>query len=249
MDQENKPIRRYPEGLEFYFDITYGTELIHSKVLNENYQVGELDGLLSGKQKRLQMLEDELEDHITAQKQSKQIEFNRGRKYVEDDRSREKRLTLEARIDVCKWENEHLKKAIEEAEQQEDKHEELPCMPRGPLGLNQVRGSTGTGFIDGQYCTPVDGMIVISDQRSPYRGMAVMDYTAHISQPWKFACRKHNKQRRKQLLESGVKEEQLKRRYSLPLPEWPANVKNYLNGTPNSEPKDAPPRKMMRRRK
>lgn len=229
MDQEAKATRRrYREGTEYFYDFAFLSEVRNSRILNEDYQVGELDDLLEIKEKRLQMLEEELEDVDTVQKRSKQIAFNKGQTYVQDDRSREKKVTLEAKIDVVKWEMEAIKQAIEEAEKEKVKHDEQPCLPRGPEGCNQVRGTTGSGYVDGQWVEPVNGVPVIVDERSRYRGMAVVDYIQQIARPWIIACSQY----KAKCLKEGKEVHHGPGRGShhVPWPEWPVNLKKHPYG-------------------
>lgn len=221
--------RRYSPGREFYYDLAFAAESRLSRVFNgPGNDLGSLQRLLKATEEGLQASEDNLSDLLEAQKQARQIAFNKGTKWKEDDRTREKRVKIEAMIDVHKWEVITLNEAIEEAESEKEEHDLPPCLPRGPEGLNQVRGSTGSGYVDGQWVEPVNGIPCIVDERSRYRGMAVFDYTEYVSKPWKRACAQRTKHMRKQLLAEGKKEEQLKRRYAAPWPAWPEEVKNHF---------------------
>lgn len=223
-------VRRYKPSVEFYYDFKFSSECRSSEILTERYHEP-LETLLESRQERLQRLTDELEDITAAQEHSKQVAFNKGSRWKEPDRDREKRVTLEARIDVCNWEIKKLEQAIEEEEEDREQREIPPCLPRGPQGHLKVSGTTGTGYADGQWCEPVNGIPVITDDRSPWRGMAVMDYTEFVVKPWKRACTKHNKRRRKELLAQGKKDDQIPRRINAPWPKgWPEGVKRHING-------------------
>lgn len=209
MEQEIKQThRRYKEGREFHYDYQFASGQHNSRILNENYEPGELEELVEIKEKRMQLLQDELDDVVKAQKLSKQTAFNKGSQWDESDRSREKRVTLEAQIDVARLEIDKLHEAIEEAEKEKEEEDVQPCLPRGIEGINQVRGTTGSGYYDGQKVEPINGLPVIVDQRSPYHGISVLDLTEKIVKPW---IRVHGRGSR------------------LPLPEIPANVKNHLS--------------------
>lgn len=234
--QEPKLNRRYKPGQEFYYDYAYDSEINNSRVLNEDYQPGEMDGLLELKEKRLQVLELDLRNIIASQSLARQTAINKGTTWTEDDRSREKRVRIEAQIDVVRLEIEALEEAIEEAEKEKNRHDKLPVLPSGPMGLSQIRGSTGSGYLDGQWCELVNGIPVITDERpTPYRGMSAHDYLAHVAVPWIRASREYNAKRRKEDLAAGKPGDSLPRDYGYPWPKWPANVKNHLSNGKDTE--------------
>lgn len=240
---------RYPRGREFYYDFAYSSEVRNSRVLNGEYEVGELEELLELKEKRMNLLEDELNLLVLpAEKLAKQTAFNKGTKYVEPDREREKRVTLEAKIDVCKLEMAKIEEAIEEAEEEKERHDKQPCLPRGPEGNNSVRGSTGSGYVDGQWAEHVGNAgLVIVDERSMYRGMLVIDYIEHIAKPWIRASYAYKDKVRKEGKDLEVNHGPGRGSRHVPWPEWPATVKNHLsNGQANGQTSTSKKPKILR---
>lgn len=225
MEQEQaKTHRRYREGRERYYDFQFAAEVRNSSVLNGEFQSGEIDDLIANKEKRLQLLQREWEGILAEQERAKQASYNKGGEYSEDDRTREKRMSLEARADVSKWEISELREAIEDEQREKERSEIPPCLPCGPEGVNSVPGSIGKGYVDGQFCRHLKNVgLVIVDKRSIFRGMSVVDYINHIAKPWLRAS--------SEFKSVGIKPGE----YShwrgsrfVPWPEWPANVKYHL---------------------
>lgn len=145
------------------------------------------------------------------------------------------RLEAEARTDVRKRELEFLKDKLGEMFLvPEKKVAEANILPKGPIGVGQLRGGA-LCMIDGQTVEEVNEMLVITSEKSPYYGMKVSDYRTHVVVP--FA-----KQRAAKFVELGrMRAEELRQKGHsniIPqagraidrssLPPWPDGVKNYL---------------------
>lgn len=249
---------RAPE-YKFYND-QFDKFLILSNILNGDNPIGgrsiiwdraaieaEIDRLttklIPDIEKKLHELESSFNGHCEQQ-------INRGYKKPErwPKDLLEPRLKFEAYMDITKREievlNEQLnKRFIEPIKQAEEKR----MLERGPLGVAEMRGGILI-LMDGQACKKIDGVMVITSEKSPYKGMAVSDYREYVSKPWIISRRKRAAE-----LEKMKAEEILKNGYSnivvsmgnkvidkSSLPPWPDSVPNLLVSNSEQAEKDVP---------
>jgi hypothetical protein len=237
---------RAPE-YKFYND-QFDKFLILSHILNSENPIGsrsilwdrasieaEIDRLttklIPDIEKKLQELTSSFNGHCEQQ-------INMGRKKPErwPKDLLEPRLKFEAFMDITKREIEVLKDQLNKRFIEPIKQAEAQGMlKRGPLGVGEMRGGILI-MIDGQACEKIDGVMVITSEKSPYNGMAVSDYREYVSKPWIISRRKRNLE-----LEKMKADEIRKNGYSnivinlgnrvidkSSLPPWPNGVQNLL---------------------
>ncbi len=166
---------------------------------------------------------------------------------------RKEQLQAEAVLDVLTEELEVISKMLDEWSEEEILKDDHLMLKYGPRGGGQLRH----GFlveVDHQKVAPNRaGLQVITDERSPYHGMASADYFASVVKPWTKISNKLKNEETKlthKLYEQGRRDEvkvewkkrkaelfellQLKPLFSLKLagkprmPSWPKGVKHYL---------------------
>lgn len=238
-----------------YYNDQFDKFLILSNILNGDNPIGgrsiiwdrvsieaEIDRLttklIPDIEKKLKELENSFNGHCEQQ-------INRGYKKPErwPKDLLEPRLKFEAFMDITKREievlNEQLNKRFLEPIKQA---KEKSILARGPLGVAEMRGGILI-MIDGQAVDRVEGVMLITSEKSPYRGMAVSDYREYVSKPWIISRRKRAAE-----LEKMKAEEIRKNGYSnivvsmvnkkidkTSLPPWPDGVPNLLMSISETE--------------
>ena len=244
---------RAPE-YKFYND-QFDKFLILSHILNSENPIGsrsilwdrasieaEIDRLttklIPDIEKKLQELESSFNGHCEQQ-------INMGRKKPErwPKDLLEPRLKFEAYMDITKREIEVLKEQLHKRFIEPIKQaEEKSMLARGPLGVGEMRGGILI-MIDGQACEKIDGVMVITSEKSPYRGMAVSDYREYVSKPWSISRRKRNleleKMRAEEIRKTGKSDIYISMGNRVidksSLPPWPNGVQNLLMSISETE--------------
>lgn len=152
----------------------------------------------------------------------------------------ERRCLAEARLDVAKREKEFLEERLEKYyEKPEAELEEKGILEYGPIGRGRLKDGVLVE-LDGQKIEPFktedDEILVITSKTSPYYGLAVTDYRAHVIVPFTLARRKRQyeleKQRQAEIAETGhskiVVPPSGRKIHPSSLPVWPIGVKNYF---------------------
>ncbi|MBN2828830.1 MAG: hypothetical protein JXR56_00755 [Candidatus Cloacimonetes bacterium] len=148
----------------------------------------------------------------------------------------EERLKTEARLDVWKREAELLQNLVDHWKETKTERDASKVLQYGPRGNGQLKGGY-LDEIDYQKVEYVGDILVIVDEHSPYKGMAVSSYREHIVEPVRAAQRKRmfdlEKQRKRELAETGFSKITIpsfgtKKVSKGSLPPWPKGVKNYL---------------------
>ena len=63
--------------------------------------------------------------------------------------------------------------------------EDSKLLRYGPVGTGRIGEGNVLCILDGQTVKPnSEGILAIDDDRSPYNGMTVADYKAHLVLPW-----------------------------------------------------------------
>lgn len=166
----------------------------------------------------------------------------------------EQKQRIEALYDIRMEEAEQIKKWINNYREEERREFNKKMLQKGPQGTAQLY--RGTPYhIDYQKCDlNEDGVPIIVDEDSPYKGMSVADYRQYIVKPWKDA-RNHLQNEESKLRrrlqykgydEADIKKEWKKRRSEImrawskyenifyqnirgkSIPKWPDNVPNHL---------------------
>lgn len=119
---------------------------------------------------------------------------------------------LQARVDVKEMELDRLKEKLTKFEDTTEKERQGKMLKRGP---EFRRWGDPPREVDGQQVDFVDGIMIISDPASPYRGMSLADFAA-LAQWW----HKNKPRIYKENIVMPVKKEDL--------PPWPDGVKNHL---------------------
>jgi hypothetical protein len=155
-----------------------------------------------------------------------------------------RKYTQEARLDVYLEEKDLLEERLKAlAEVKEERDNKMLV-----YGLQGTGKFWGTGapskelvrvlhFIDGQECgQTADGLLIIIDDRSPYRGMAVVDYRV-LCMEW-YKSRKQMAKEKLKIAQAEARERgiPLPGSYAMPnvkvplssLPKWPSGVRNWL---------------------
>ncbi len=164
-------------------------------------KVGNGDGRynLPGQKSRLAALpsiEKELGDLEEKFQKSRQKSINEGRmpfeKYPIELQNKKHRL--EAEQDVIESELIILRQILSRFTDEEDDRKRKLMLRYGPYGNGQLKG----GFlseIDRQRVEPnEDGVLIITEKSSPYRGMRSIDYYALVCKPWRKASAKLKKE-------------------------------------------------------
>jgi len=237
---------RAPE-YKFYND-QFDKFLILSHILNSENPIGsrsilwdrasieaEIDRLttklIPDIEKKLQELESSFNGHCEQQ-------INMGRKKPErwPKDLLEPRLKFEAYMDITKREIEVLKEQLHKRFIEPIKQAEAQGMlKRGPLGVGEMRGGILI-MIDGQACEKIDGVMVITSEKSPYKGMSVADYREFVVKPWSISRRKRNleleKMRAEEIRKTGKSTIYISMGNRVinkaSLPPWPNGVQNLL---------------------
>ena len=237
---------RAPE-YKFYND-QFDKFLILSNILNGDNPIGsrsilwdrasieaEIDRLttklIPDIEKKLQELESSFNGHCEQQ-------INMGRKKPErwPKDLLEPRLKFEAFMDITKREIEVLKEQLNKRFLEPIKQaEEKRMLERGPLGVGEMRGGILI-MIDGQAVDRVEGVMVITSEKSPYKGMAVSDYREYVSKPWIISRRKRaaelERQRSDEIRKTGYSNIVINLGNRVinkaSLPPWPNGVQNLL---------------------
>lgn len=148
------------------------------------------------------------------------------------------RLKLEARLDVYLREAEFLHSKLSEYKTKEISRRNTLMLSYGPLGNGQLRGGVLVE-IDYQKVSSVDGVLIITEETSPYRGMKVADYRKYVQEPWRKARETEIntalERRAREYAETGHSKVEvplgigqlMPRREDLP--PWPRECKNYLS--------------------
>jgi len=238
-----------------YYNDQFDKFLILSNILNGDNPIGgrsiiwdrvsieaEIDRLttklIPDIEKKLQELENSFNGHCEQQ-------INRGYKNPErwPKDLLEPRLKFEAFMDITKREievlNEQLKKRfLEPIKQAEEKR----MLERGPLGVGEMRGGILI-LMDGQACEKIDGVMVITSEKSPYKGMAVSDYREYVVKPWSISRRKRNleleKMKAEEIRKTGKSDIYISMWNRVidksSLPPWPDGVPNLLMSISETE--------------
>lgn len=145
------------------------------------------------------------------------------------------RLQLEAKLDCFLREAEQLENMLAKHEEVQEEIHNSECLSHGPLG-NGVLKNGDLESIDGQAVSRINGILVITESGSPYKGMSVRDYRSKISEPW---CKQRAKElhdlvikRNSELKKTGFSDIQIparnKRISRVSLPAWPKGIENHL---------------------
>jgi len=144
---------------------------------------------------------------------------------------KDKRLEVEARLNIAEEELDYINEHIEKIEAKTQEKDDSMVLRYGPLGSGPLRNSVIVE-IDGQnVVVSEEGEPVISDNRSRYNGMLVSDYRKYIAEPW---VRERNKMRSEmdeKLRKKEITIEEYRPKIQPPLPVWPKGVKNHLKNT------------------
>ena len=100
-------------------------------------------------------------------------------KALEDEKFR-----LEAKLDVRQHEVKRLKEMLKGYEKEREDRRYAAMFSHG---LNGDTKGEPIREIDGQQCGFCDGVLIITDKLSPYRGLCLADYKVHLVRPWKQA--------------------------------------------------------------
>ena len=116
---------------------------------------------------------------------------------------REKLLAF-AKVDVMLEELELIDKMIQEWKEPVKELETAMVLKYGPRGTGRLRFGI-VDVLDGQKCgQTADGLLIITDPKSPYRHMAVADYRLKIVRPWTIARIFLERQQGKFYNEAGI---------------------------------------------
>jgi hypothetical protein len=97
----------------------------------------------------------------------------------------EKRLRLEAKINVCEEEITILKQMAIEFTEKEQKENDTALLKDGLQGVGKLKDGI-LSILDGQTIDVIDDTLIISSKNSPYRGMDVISYF-ELVRKWKTA--------------------------------------------------------------
>lgn len=146
------------------------------------------------------------------------------------------RCQAEARLDVSLREIEFLQSKLATMfVEPERKRSDEKVLAFGPLGSGKLREGV-LAELDGQRCQLIDGVLIITEESSPYHGMRVRDYREFIVKPYCDArTKKLNElvaQRKAQIRERGASSITIRtgprKVDKANLPPWPEGVRNYL---------------------
>lgn len=158
----------------------------------------------------------------------------------------ERRLHAEAGLDITNRELEVLRdqlqtRFIEPIKQAEEKN----MLAYGPIGTAVLQNGV-IALIDGQAVESVDGIFVITSERSPYKGMAVSDYREFVVRPFVIGRRKYDeelvKKRAEEIRSTGSSNIEIstspKKIHSSCLPPLPEGIPLYslVNNSHKEEP-------------
>lgn len=136
-----------------------------------------------------------------------------------------KRLELEAYLDVREEELETLKGWIAKIDEKLEKERGSEVLAQGIRMTGQLRNNKLI-LLDGQRISQTEeGEYYIDDENSKYDGMSLVDYRKLFEQVCQWR-KKQMKQARKDKKE-GKRSKPVPQRIKGPLPPWPANAKNY----------------------
>jgi len=115
-------------------------------------------------------------------------------------------------------------------------------LSRGPIGVGEMRNGILI-LMDGQAVEKVDGVMVITSEKSPYRGMAVHAYLEFVVKPWSISRRKRaaelERQRADEIRTTGKSTINVSTGNKVinksSLPPWPDNVPNLLVSSSETE--------------
>ena len=269
--------RRYRIGKEVIYDRFFNNFLMESKILNnqssilnfESYDekgikknIAQIIGFKNGKYFSndkpvlaiLPSLENEHKQIHNEFKNFQQRQVNEGnrRPTIEPPELLEKRLKIEANIDVTKTELTLLEKKLEEFENKVVKANNENVLKYGVKGSGKLRNGV-LCEVDGQKISLTrEKILVIDDKRSCYNGMLTADYFEKIVKPWgKAKSKLNNLLRKKEQHLAAIKDEQILKKISeykkelfeknldwkklfvkmMPgkplIPSWPVDVKKF----------------------
>jgi len=198
---------------------------------------------------KLGVLKEQIEQH------RKEVETKQGREFKLDSDVQEKLFLLEARFDVVQEEIEELEKIYNQLEEPVREKKKKDILRNGLRGATSLLNGT-LSEIHGQSTRLIDNgedqILVISEEQSPYFGMAVLTYRK-LSKAWCAAMNKIDTAQHKLKLKldkenrlhefntewSKVHDRMMKNNehwkdlFSISykgkrLPAWPKGVRNYL---------------------
>jgi len=106
----------------------------------------------------------------------------------------ERRLHAEAGMDITNRELEVLKDQLQTRFITPIKDaEEKSMLAYGPIGSAVLQNGV-VALIDGQAVERIDGVLVITSEKSPYKGMVVSDYREFVVRPFVIGRRKHDEE-------------------------------------------------------
>jgi hypothetical protein len=152
------------------------------------------------------------------------------------DKTFNRKLELEAKIDIYLREIEALKNALANWKEKEQKTANANALQYGCLSIGQIRNGELV-LIDNQKVERINKVLILVEPASPYLGMSVIDYRK-MSERW---C-EDIKTKHKDQYEQQQAELKTKGHSTIPtprglgltkvsresLPKWPKGVKNYL---------------------
>lgn len=114
----------------------------------------------------------------------------------------EKKLKLEARLDMYEEELELVQKALKDYVKEDKEIEDKNMLKYGLKQVSRFHGLKQPddslinviSIIDGQKISEVNGLLVITSKNSPYRGLRIIDYRK-LAKEWQLEQREKGKQR------------------------------------------------------
>jgi len=131
--------------------------------------------------------------------------------------------TLRARLDVLKEEAKAIGKVAAQKAKEQQKVDATKVLARGCRGQGKLRHGLLVA-LDGQSVGPgPDGLLVITDDRSPFNGMQTAHYFEHVAKPWRMQAATLVQERVDEAARRQVPIGTIPERKP-PLPDWPENV-------------------------
>ncbi len=153
----------------------------------------------------------------------------------------EEYYTQNARLTVLEMEADFLQKRLSEYKEVEDVESNAGVLKYGLRAFSKLKDGVIV-LMDGQRVQEIDGIMVIVDTRSPYRGMACSDFR-DLCKVWMSQRKEADKEKLEKLInqaiEKGEKPPQqlpissMHRANPVTFPAWPEGVRNYLIEKPH----------------
>lgn len=190
--------RRFRIGVHEIYDRRFDSRKSGSQILNPmgnqvSWAVFEMadehgvTALLADYKTKLKRAESAVGACDVQFKQSRVMRANAGRAVPKerDDKTQAAYMDSLAALDVTGEEVDRLEALLKKFTEKRVAVEASKVLRYGPVGTGKNGPDNVLAVLDGQTLNfNADGILVIADARSPYNGMAVVDYRKYVVLPW-----------------------------------------------------------------